>query len=337
MFELNTSLPNYHNAILYSNKNSQIKDNEKDVNLQSATISNEEAKEALNSRYNSGIYTYHLALDEFPDIAFSEILHKTDSFRSKILKQATNQHIPTENEYQKARDSLNEQLDNILIELYKQEPNLEKNPNNYLIDGAIRMKVFLKMDEENMQTSKQALLNSINSFNCASDTKDLKANLSNYISNVEGVAYNMIEQFNCLFACLDIPKSQQKSIENALSIITSYTYDKSGRLTDSLNIGGYTISWEGDNPTIFQGSYSLKISYSPQEDILLSLSSNFDSSQTFFEVLEQRDKLEKENQELKTKQAYNAYGIPQNTFTKSDSTDSIMQTLLKESKSGNGV
>ena len=76
---------------------------------------------------------------------------------------------------------------------------------------------------------------------------------------------------------------------------------------------------------------------SPQEDILLSLSSNFDSSQTFFEVLEQRDKLEKENQELKTKQAYNAYGIPQNTFTKSDSTDSIMQTLLKESKSGNGV
>ena len=211
MFDLNTSLPNYHNAILYGNKNSQIKDNKKDVNLQSATISNEEAREALNSRYNSGIYTYHLALDEFPDIAFSEILHKTDSFRSKILKQAANQYIPTENEYQKARDSLNEQLDNILIELYKQEPNLEKNPNNYLIDGVIRMKVFLKMDEENIQTSKQALLNSISSLNRASDAKDLKANLSNYIGNVEGVAYSMIEQFNCLFACLDIPKSQQES------------------------------------------------------------------------------------------------------------------------------
>jgi|GEM_PF-2068983 len=334
MFDLNTSLSNYHNAILYNNKNSQIKDYEKDANLQSTTISDEEAREALNNRYNSGIYTYHLALDEFPNIAFSEILHKTDSFRSKILKQAANQYIPTENEYQKARDSLNEQLDNILIELYKQEPNLEKNPNNYLIDGAIRMKVFLKMDEENIQTSKQALLNSISSLNHASDVKDLKANLSNYIGNVEGVAYNMIEQFNCLFACLDIPKPQQESIENALSIITSYTYDKSGRLTDSFNIGGYAISWEGDNPTIFQGSYSLKISYSPQENILLSLASNLDSSQTFFEVLEQRDKLEKQNQEFKNKQASIAYGILQNTFTKSDSTDSIMQTLLKESKEG---
>ena len=77
----------------------------------------------------------------------------------------------------------------------------------------------------------------------------------------------------------------------------------------------------------------MKISYSPQEDILLSLSSNFDSSQTFFEVLEQRDKLEKENQELKTKQDYNAYGISKNTSIQTDSSsDSIIQTLLKESK-----
>ncbi|MBD5164667.1 MAG: hypothetical protein HDT10_02345, partial [Helicobacter sp.] len=69
------------------------------------------------------------------------------------------------------------------------------------------------------------------------------------------------------------------------------------------------------------------------QDTFLSLSSNFDSSQTFFEVLEQRDKLEKENQELKTKQAYNAYGISKNTLIQTDSSsDSIMQTLFKESK-----
>ena len=44
-------------------------------------------------------------------------------------------------------------------------------------------------------------------------------------------------------------------------------------------------------------------------------------------------KLEKENQELKTKQDYNAYGISKNTSIQTDSSsDSIIQTLLKESK-----
>ncbi|WP_276952575.1 hypothetical protein [Helicobacter rodentium] len=63
------------------------------------------------------------------------------------------------------------------------------------------------------------------------------------------------------------------------------------------------------------------------------LASSFDSSQTFFEVLEQRDRLEKENQELKNKEASIVYGISQNAFTKTDSqSDSIIQTLLKESK-----
>ena len=71
-----------------------------------------------------------------------------------------------------------------------------------------------------------------------------------------------------------------------------------------------------------------------ESDIFASLSSNFDSSQTFLEVLEQRDKIEKENQELKNKETLLVYGISPNTLAKSDSTDSIMQTLLKESKEG---
>ncbi|WP_298495683.1 hypothetical protein [Helicobacter sp. UBA3407] len=41
---------------------------------------------------------------------------------------------------------------------------------------------------------------------------------------------------------------------------------------------------------------------------------------------------------MKNKQAFNAYGIPQNIFTKSDSkSDSIIQALLKDSKEGKGV
>ena len=119
----------------------------------------------------------------------------------------------------------------------------------------------------------------------------------------------------------------------------------------SMEINGYKISWESQCDaaalgTLFSAyggvltsvSYTdIQISFSDfnptlSQNTFLSLASNFDSSQTFFEVLEQRDKLEKENQDLKNKEAFLAYGIPQNTFTKSNSTDSIMQTLLKESK-----
>ncbi|WP_416863955.1 hypothetical protein [Helicobacter ganmani] len=129
-----------------------------------------------------------------------------------------------------------------------------------------------------------------------------------------------------------ISKDKESKIYQDLQTGVIYLGSQSGNIGSSFKVDNYTISWDG-NSTLFNAYLNgSKISIASQFSSNDFLASNFDSSQTFFEVLEQRDKLEKENQELKTKQAYNAYGIPQNTFTKSDSTDSIIQTLLKESK-----
>ena len=135
----------------------------------------------------------------------------------------------------------------------------------------------------------------------------------------------------------------QEQITDAIAQVMSF-YSQ----PNSVEFNGVKISWETQSITDTYGAFyhsfadiflaNIEIKYSQDfgdttNDFLLSLSSNFDSSQTFFEVLEQRDKLEKENQELKTKQDYNAYGISKNTSIQTDSSsDSIMQTLLKESK-----
>ncbi len=142
----------------------------------------------------------------------------------------------------------------------------------------------------------------------------------------------------------------QEQITDAIAQIMSF-YSQ----PHSMEMNGYKISWEStyescDTGGLFGaygalhngGCFDISIEFATpnpalSQDTLLSLSSNFDSSQTFFEVLEQRDKLEKENQELKTKQAYNAYGISKNTLIQTDSlNDSILQTLLKESKESEG-
>lgn len=137
----------------------------------------------------------------------------------------------------------------------------------------------------------------------------------------------------------------QEQITDAIAQVMSF-YSQ----PHSMEINGYKISWEfsgGYNPyphlqshaiLYDESCFNISIEFSTPNSTLtqntsLSLASNFDSSQTFFEVLEQRDKLEKENQELKNKEAFLAYGILQNNFAKTDSqSDSIMQTLLKESK-----
>ena len=135
----------------------------------------------------------------------------------------------------------------------------------------------------------------------------------------------------------------QEQITDAIAQVMSF-YSQ----PNSIEFNGVKISWETQSITDTYGTFyhsfadiflaNIEIKYSQDfsdttNDLLLSLASNFDSSQTFFEVLEQRDKLEKENQELKNKEAFLAYGILQNNFAKTDSqSDSIMQTLLKESK-----
>ncbi|PZT48908.1 hypothetical protein B6S12_01025 [Helicobacter valdiviensis] len=63
----------------------------------------------------------------------------------------------------------------------------------------------------------------------------------------------------------------------------------------------------------------------PTNELLTSLSSNLNSTQNFFDMLEQREKLEKENQELQNKRGLNLVNNPY-IETKSDG---ILKEVLK--------
>jgi len=133
-----------------------------------------------------------------------------------------------------------------------------------------------------------------------------------------------------------LSQNQQNKIADALDTAQVYLLNQSGfSESKSFQLGNAIIAWNGNESPFRDYSDGIVQITFLESDILASLSSNFDSSQTFFEVLEQRDKIEKGNQELKNKETLLIYGISPNTLTKSDSTsDSIMQTLLKESKEG---
>lgn len=107
-----------------------------------------------------------------------------------------------------------------------------------------------------------------------------------------------------------IPESSKAKIQDSLQITQRYLYNQSGNIDNSFKVGDYVISFEGDpsftDPFLYGGNFS--ISYQKSDELLTSLASNFDSTQSFFDILNKREQLEKQNQELHNKQSFN--GIP---------------------------
>lgn len=118
-----------------------------------------------------------------------------------------------------------------------------------------------------------------------------------------------------------IPKYKQDSIERSLQVSEAYLYNQA--------------VWDGQNKPYRIGNFVISSNYFSSEasitylpnKLLTPLTSDFDSTQSFLELLDKREQLEKQNQDLKAKQALETY-IAYNK----DSTNSIIQTLLKDSK-----
>ena len=102
-------------------------------------------------------------------------------------------------------------------------------------------------------------------------------------------------------------------------------------------IENFTISWEG-NSTLFNAYLNgSKISIASQSTPNDFLASNFDTTQSIFDILNQKEKLEKENQDLKNKQAIEAYSYGNGysstlTSKTSKEIDSFINQMIKEAK-----
>ena len=139
--------------------------------------------------------------------------------------------------------------------------------------------------------------------------------------------------------------AQQEKITDAISSVLSF-YSRS----NSIDINGTKVSWEtqgedvysvygyGSNITMSSSCIDVKIEYNTSnDDFLLPLNAknyNFDTTQSIFDILNQKEKLEKENQDLKNKQAIEAYsyGNGYSSTLTSKEIDSFINQMIKEAK-----
>ncbi|WP_416860017.1 hypothetical protein [Helicobacter ganmani] len=394
------SYGNYSNIYLYNNSRTNDKTNKLDNNISSMQTGGSQQSNALNDdeilnkiqnqtrfyqetwRKNIDSYTTNNNLgDAWFDICAvsdgEQIGLRNESFIKEIeskMQEKAKDNI-TSKDVKEAQRFLNEQMDSIMLMIYKSNPEvmedtMEEDYKFYANNGLNRTininHIEMARDYPELKFDNH-LSNLFLAYGIRTENNDLDTRFEEFLKNIQnniqdkkiggdigeyvkkGVAayrYEKMQMSGCNFfgQVTDmLSPALQEQITDAIAQVMSF-YSQ----PNSVEFNGVKISWETQSITDTYGAFyhsfadiflaNIEIKYSQDfgdttNDFLLSLSSNFDSSQTFFEVLEQRDKLEKENQELKTKQDYNAYGISKNTSIQTDSSsDSIMQTLLKESK-----
>ena len=134
-----------------------------------------------------------------------------------------------------------------------------------------------------------------------------------------------------------ISKDKENKIYQELQTSVIYLGSQGGNIGNSFKIENFTISWEG-NSTLFNTYLNgSKISIASQSTSNDCLASNFDTTQSIFDILNQKEKLEKENQDLKNKQAIEAYSYGNGysstlTSKTSKEIDSFINQMIKEAK-----
>ena len=222
-----------------------------------------------------------------------------------------------------AQDSINDFSNNKqkLLNLLKQgQSSLE-----YATSDEFYHKLFTKANGSNTQTLEEIdRLSKINEEQGFLRDYNVNATLiSSYLQDF----FTMANDFGF------ISKDKENKIYQELQTSAIYLGSQGGNIGNSFKIENFTISWEG-NSTLFNaylnGSKISIASQSTSNDFLASLTSNFDTTQSIFDILNQKEKLEKENQDLKSKQAIEAYGINAitNSYTKTQR-DNLLKKIIK--------
>ena len=229
-----------------------------------------------------------------------------------------------------AQDSINDFSNNKqkLLNLLKQgQSSLE-----YATSDEFYHKLFTKANGPNTQTLEEIdRLSKINEEQGFLRDYNVNATLiSSYLQDF----FTMANDFGF------ISKDKENKIYQELQTSVIHLGSQGGNIGNSFKIENFTISWEG-NSTLFNtylnGSKISIASQSTPNDFLASLASNFDTTQSIFDILNQKEKLEKENQDLKNKQAIEAYNYGNGysstlTSKTSKEIDSFINQMIKEAK-----
>ena len=176
------------------------------------------------------------------------------------------------------------------------------------------------------------------------DTINIKHVMSSYRHyKMESTGYSFFASLSDMLS----PIEQEKITDSIAKVMGFYLQ------SNSMEINGIKVSWDNSGFTSDIGYYdsvfggrsmalhTYKIDYadsqSTSNDFLASLASNFDTTQSIFDILNQKEKLEKENQDLKNKQAIEAYSYGNGysstlTSKTSKEIDSFINQMIKEAK-----
>ena len=176
------------------------------------------------------------------------------------------------------------------------------------------------------------------------DTINIKHVMSSYRHyKMESTGYSFFASLSDMLS----PIEQEKITDSIAKVMGFYLQ------SNSMEINGIKVSWDNSGFTndigyydsVFGGRsmalHTYKIDYADSQstpnDFLASLASNFDTTQSIFDILNQKEKLEKENQDLKNKQAIEAYSYGNGysstlTSKTSKEIDNFINQMIKEAK-----
>ena len=298
-------------------------------------------------------------------------------FISKIdtkLQEKATKNI-TLQEVEEAQEFLNKQMDNVMLELYKKNPELmestmKRDYDFYANDG---LKDNYKPSEEiaNLQFDRK-ISNLLLEYAIRTEAQELDKRFENFLIEIKRDVQNgntdeitsstlamgvgtyrrekmLMSGYSFFSQVTDmLSPAQQEKITDAISSVLSF-YSRS----NSIDINGTKVSWEtqgedvysiygyGSDITMGVACIDVKIEYNTSnDDFLFPLNAknyNFDTTQSIFDILNQKEKLEKENQDLKNKQAIEAYSYGNGysstlTSKTSKEIDSFINQMIKEAK-----
>ena len=298
-------------------------------------------------------------------------------FISKIdtkLQEKSTKNI-TLQEVEEAQEFLNKQMDNVMLELYKKNPELMestmKRDYDFYANGGFTESYKRSEEIANLQFDKR-ISNLLLDYGYRTEVKELDNAFENFLVKIKrdvqngnadeitssdlAIAVGTYRQEKMLMSGYSffsqvtdmLSPAQQEKITDAISSVLSF-YSRS----NSIDINGTKVSWEtqaeGDNSvyglnsnvSFYIGCIDVKIEYNTSnDDFLLPLNAknyNFDTTQSIFDILNQKEKLEKENQDLKNKRAIEAYSYGNGysstlTSKTSKEIDSFINQMIKEAK-----
>ena len=298
-------------------------------------------------------------------------------FISKIdtkLQEKSTKNI-TLQEVEEAQEFLNKQMDNVMLELYKKNPELMestmKRDYDFYANGGFTESYKRSEEIANLQFDKR-ISNLLLDYGYRTEVKELDNAFENFLVKIKrdvqngnadeitssdlAIAVGTYRQEKMLMSGYSffsqvtdmLSPAQQEKITDAISSVLSF-YSRS----NSIDINGTKVSWEtqgedvysiygyGSDITMGVACIDVKIEYNTSnDDFLLPLNAknyNFDTTQSIFDILNQKEKLEKENQDLKSKQAIEAYSYGNGysstlTSKTSKEIDSFINQMIKEAK-----